>query len=170
MRRVAGPRESIADRDFRVRSILPGPSQHAGRPAHIALAGENAATNDGGGDEIWRQPMRLQCQIDGAGGVGLLQILRLRRQQHGAAAVEDAPVDVTVVARRDQGLQRTLPLAGAALHIEQRMDGPRQGRIELNRTGRILACRFHLAFAAGFEEQTPQAEQPRFRLFRHRLE
>ncbi len=77
---------------------------------------------------------------------------------------------MAVIACDGQRLERALPVARAALHVEQRMHRPGQRRVQRHGACRILLSRLHLALAARFEEQAAQAEQTGFGAFRHRLE
>ncbi len=57
MRRVAGADIGIADGEVGMRGILPGSRQHAGGLVAVALAGEDAAGDDGCRHEIGRDAM-----------------------------------------------------------------------------------------------------------------
>ena len=78
----------------------------------------------GGGHEVGRQSMRLAGQLERLVGARFLRRLRLRGQQHGAAAVGHGLVDQVVALADRQRVERALPVLGPALQIEQRLDRP----------------------------------------------
>ena len=75
-----------------------------------------------------------------------------------------------------KGMKPERPIAAAqhralaTVVVEQRIDRPRQLRVELDRTLRELLRCFRLTLALGFDEQPPEAELLRIGRRQHRLE
>ena len=113
------------------------------------LAGKGIPSGEGVG---------FEREVQGALGVGFLGCLRLGGEQHGAAAVCLRPIDVAVLARYGESLERTLPVAVAALQVEQRIRCP--GELGIERHGPLceVARRLGLVLALSFEEQAAQTE------------
>ena len=57
-------------------------------------------------------------------GLRAFQLARLGGQQHGAAAERHVLVDMAVLPGDGERVERALPIAGARLHVEQRVDAP----------------------------------------------
>ena len=135
----------------------PSLEQHARSPRRVALRRQDAAGDGGGGHQVRGQPVRLLCQLEGLVGCHVLSGLRLRGQQHCASAVGDGLVDCALPPPDRQGVERTRPVAGSALQVEQRLDRPVELRVEFQRAlGELARCL--LALALGLEEQAAQAE------------
>ena len=103
-------------------------------------------------------------------GLLRLQLARLRRQQHGAAAQRHALIDMAVLPGNGQRIERALVIAGARLHVEQRVDAPGEARIALHRLLGESARRVGIVAARRFEEQAAHPEQLRLGTVEHRLE
>ena len=70
----------------------------------------------------------------------------------------DRLVDQAVAAGDGERVERALPVAGAALQVEQRLDRPGELRVERQRALGELARGLRLALALRFQEQAAQAE------------
>ena len=157
-RAVAGPGIGVGGGEIGMRRKAPGLEQHARGARRVAARGQHAAGDGGGRHQVGRQPVRLLRQLQRLVGVGILQRLGLGRQQHGAAAGGGRLVDEVLAPRDGQRVERALPVLGAALQIEQRLDRPVELGIELQRALGELARGFLLALALGLQEQAAQAE------------
>ena len=107
-----------------MRRARPGALQDLGGARGVAARGKQPSRNRRRRHEVGREAVRLEREGQRAVGIGLLGGLRLRRQQHGAAAIGLGALDVTVLARDRQRLQRAGPVRLAALQVEQRVDRP----------------------------------------------
>ena len=102
--------------------------------------------------------MRLERELQRLLGRGILRGLGLGGQQHRPPAIGDVLVDEVLPLGDRQRIERALPVAGAALQIEQRLHGPVELGVELERALGELARRLLLALAPRFEEQAAQAQ------------
>ena len=98
------------------------------------------------------------------------QFARLRRQQHGAAAERHVLIDMAVLPGNGERVERALIVAGARLHVEQRVDAPGQARIALHRLLGESARRLGIVAARRFEEEAAHPEQLRLGTVEHGFE
>ena len=102
--------------------------------------------------------MRFERQVQGAFGIVFFGGLRLRGEQHGAAAVGGRALDVAVLAGDADGLQRTGPIVVAALQVEQAIDRPGELRVERDGAFGKVAGGISLMLALRFEEEAAQTQ------------
>ena len=123
-RAVADARVGVGGREIGMRRAAPRPLQDLGGARRVPARGQQAAGDGGGGNEVGCEAMRFERQVQCALGIALLGGLRLRGEQHGAAAIGSWALDVAVLAGDGDGLQRAGPIAVAALQVEQGIDRP----------------------------------------------
>ena len=169
-RGLAGLGEGIDQSEVGMRRQLPGARDEPRRLPALALGGEDAPGDLGGRHERGRKPQRLARQGKRLVGVAPFQLARLRRQQHGAAAQRHALIDMAVLPGDGQRIERALVVAGARLHVEQRVDAPGEARIALHRLLGESARRVRIVAARRFEEQAAHPEQLRLGTVEHGLE
>ena len=122
------------------------------------------------GHQRGRKPQRFACQSERLVGIGGLRFARLGRQQDGAAAERDAGFDMTVVARNGERVQRPFEIAGACLHVEQRIDAPGELRIAPDRLLGKGPRRLVVVAAPRLEEQAAQPQELGLGTVEHRFE
>ena len=98
------------------------------------------------------------------------EIARFSGEQHGAAAERHLCLDIAVLAGNGERGERAFPIAGAGLHVEQRVDAPACARIGVHRLLGEGAGSVVVVAALGLEEQAAQAEKLRLRPVEHGLE
>jgi hypothetical protein len=146
-------------RERRVRPVFPGFFEDRRRALGLAFANQQPRRQRGRRSKRRRHAERLLRHLSGFVGAALtLELLRLRRHQHGAAALGDLVFDLLALVAGIQRLDRVFPIALLYGEIECVLERPRRGLRRFQRRFRMRARRNPIAALQCCRHQTFAAE------------